>query len=55
MEEDVEKERILSKLDYVIHDIRELKWAASHNIVNNKDWNYVINEVKEIERDVKEY
>lgn len=52
---DVRKEDILNKLDYVIHDVRELKHAALHNVVINKDWDYVIKELIEIEEDVKEY
>lgn len=55
MEEDLRKEQILYKLDNAIHDVRELKSAALHNVINNKDWESVIQFLVEIERDVKEY
>lgn len=55
MDEDIKKELILSKLDYLARDVRELKHATIHNVVNDKDWRDVITSIIEIERDIKEY
>lgn len=50
MEEDIQKELILSKLDWAIREVREEIY--SHDVIKLKSLIYTL---KDIQRDVREY
>lgn len=54
MEEDIEKELVLSKLDYAISVVKDLEEHPDYINYSKKGWHNLITLLKEIEKDVKE-
>lgn len=55
MDEDIEKELILSKMDYAIKCVRDLEEHPDYISLSKKNWHNLIELLKEIERDIKDY
>lgn len=54
-EVDINKDLVLSKLDYAISVVRDLEKNPDYINLASKNWQNVINLLKEIERDVRDY
>lgn len=55
MEEDIEKELILSKLDYAISVVKDLERNPDYINYAEENWKNLVDLLIEIEKNVKEY
>ena len=55
MDEDIEKELILSKMDYAISCVKDLEKHPDYINLAPQNWHNLIELLKEIEKDIKEY
>lgn len=54
-EVDINKELVLSKLDYAISVVKDLEKNPEYIELASKNWENIINLLKEIERDIRDY
>lgn len=55
MDEDMEKELILSKMDYAISVVKDLEKNPDYITYAKENWKNLVNLLTEIEKEIKEY